>query len=259
MNRRNIWEIDFEMVGPITINREVSFNQEKGFDMDQFYSEITLRKSSYGINATITAYANNAETAERVAYVYFGRMIDVLSLNNDVPIKLSIPTGNQIGRRSNPSRRVLEKSEIKIAFNMARKFEMEQPKLLRAISWYSKAILDQNTLDKFMAYWNVIEILGSEYHSPTERTDHGTINKIYQCFLEYFGEANQWNLPDRWINDTCNMRNKLAHGAEDFTIETIINYASEVPLLEQIARRIIFEIINAHYDGMNWEHLGFRQ
>ncbi|WP_434351295.1 hypothetical protein [Trichococcus flocculiformis] len=108
MNQRTVWEIDFEMIGPITIERPVSFQQEKGFDMNQFYSDVRLSKSPYGINATITAYANNAEDAERVAYVYFGRMRDVLSLNSNIPIQLNIGHGNPTGRKPNIRRRVVQ-------------------------------------------------------------------------------------------------------------------------------------------------------
>ncbi|WP_434351294.1 hypothetical protein [Trichococcus flocculiformis] len=84
---------------------------------------------------------------------------------------------------------------------MARTFERDHQKILRAISWYSKGKISQNTLDQFLAYWSVIEILAKEYHQPTERTETGIINKAYQCFIDYFGEIDQWGLPERWIND----------------------------------------------------------
>lgn len=77
MCNRKIWEIDFDVVGTIAIASEITFRQEKGFDQHQFYSDIRLKKSTYGIKATITAYADNINIAETVAYVYFGRMRDV--------------------------------------------------------------------------------------------------------------------------------------------------------------------------------------
>ncbi len=249
MNHRTVWEIDFEMIGPITIERQVSFQQEKGFDINQFYSDITLSKSPYGINATITAYADNAEDAERVAFVYFGRMRDVLSLNSNIPIQLNIGHGNPTRRNPNIRRRVIQYAEIKLAFNMARTFEQQYQKILRAISWYSKGKISHNTLDQFLAYWSVIEILANNYHQPTERTKLGIINTTYQCFIEYFGEKDRWGLPKKWIDKIYEERNRIVHGAEDFTIETIIKYADEIPLLEDTARRLINAIIQAHYDG----------
>lgn len=250
MNERTIWEVDFEMIGPITLERQVSFQQEKGFDMNQFYSDIKLSKSPAGINATITAYADNAEDAERVAYVYFGRMRDVLSLNIDVPIRLNIGHGISTGRKSIISRRLIRHAEIKTAFNMARTFEQEHKKISRAISWYSKGKTSHNTLDQFLAYWSVIEILANEYHKSTERTENGIINKAFQCFLDYFGEIEEWSLPIRWINETYEKRNLIVHGAEDFTIDAIIKYSNEIPLLENTARRLINAIIRANFNGV---------
>lgn len=134
MSERTVWKIDFEMIGPITIDRQITSQQEKGFDINQFYSDIKLSKSPYGINATITAYADNPDDAEHFAYVYFGRMRDILSLNSDVSIRLNIGHGNLVGRKSNIRRRAIRHSEIKRAFNMARTFEKDHKKTLRAIS-----------------------------------------------------------------------------------------------------------------------------
>lgn len=55
------------------------------------------------------------------------------------------------------SRRLLSKSDIISAFKMARRFELEQPKLLRAIGWYSKGKISLNTFDQFLAYWNIFQ------------------------------------------------------------------------------------------------------
>lgn len=186
MNER-IWEVDFDVVGPISITNEITFRQEKGFDQHQFYSDINLRKRPFGVSATITAYADNIDIAETVAYVYFGRMRDVLSLENDIPIHLYKHGETFINQKNFVSRRLLSKSDIISAFKMARRFEIEQPKLLRAIGWYSKGKISLNTFDQFLSYWNVIEILGKEYHTHTERTQSGVKNQIYQCFIDYFG------------------------------------------------------------------------
>lgn len=44
MCNRKIWEIDFDVVGPISIASEITFGQEKGFDQHQFYSDIRLKR-----------------------------------------------------------------------------------------------------------------------------------------------------------------------------------------------------------------------
>ncbi|GGB61762.1 methylamine utilization protein MauJ [Fictibacillus barbaricus] len=259
MSNRKIWEVDFDVVGPISIKNNINFRQEKGFDQHQFYSDIRLTKSSYGLRATITAYADNINIAETVAYVYFGRMRDVLSLENDIPILLYKHEGTSNNQRSYVSRRLLNKSDIITAFKMARKFEIDQPKLLRSIGWYSKGKIPQNTFDKFLAFWNVLEILGKEYHTETERTkgENKTKNKIYQCFLDYFGEIEGWDLPEKWIDDMYEKRNEIVHGGEDTTIEAINATSKLIPLLEQTSRKLIDKIINANYERREFIHLDF--
>lgn len=257
MSNYKIWEIDFDVVGPISIINPINFRQEKGFDQHQFYSDIRLSKSPYGIRATITAYADNINIAETVAYVYFGRMRDVLSLENDIPILLYKHEGGFNNQRSFVRRRLLNKSDIITAFNMARRFEIEQPKLLRSIGWYSKGKISQNTFDNFLAFWNVIEILGKQYHNETERTASGVKNQIYQCFTDYFGEIESWDLPDRWIDEMYSKRNEIVHGGEDTTIEAINAISLLIPLLEQTSKKLIDRIIDAHYDRREFVHLDF--
>lgn len=259
MNNHKVWEVDFDVVGPISIASEINFRQEKGFDQHQFYSDISLRKSPYGIRATITAYADNMSIAETVAYVYFGRMRDVLSLENDIPILLYKHEGAFNNQRNFKSRRLLSKSDIITAFKMARKFEINQPKLLRAIGWYSKGKISQNTFDKFLAFWNVMEILGKEFHTQTERTsgENKIKNKIYQCFIDYFGNIEEWDLPERWIDDMYNKRNELVHGGEDTTIEAINAISELIPILEQTSKKLINRIIDSHYVRREFIHLDF--
>lgn len=221
---RKIWEIDFDVIGPISIEKNFDFKHAKGFDYHQFYSDIKITKSSLGFKATITAIADTLEIAEIVANVYFGRMRDVLSVNNDIPIQLHKNEGRFNTTKNFRSRRKLTESDILTAFNMARVFESEQPKLLRAIGWYSKGKLSNNTFDQLFSFWNVIEIIGGHYHTPTPRTRGGIKNKIYQCFIENFGEIECWELPEKWIDSMHDKRSQIVHGGEDTTIAVNLRF-----------------------------------
>lgn len=252
-----IWEIDFDVIGPVSIERDIRFKQEKGFDHHQFYSDIALSKSHYGFKATITAYADTIDTAETVANVYFGRMRDVLSLSNDIPIQLHKYEGSLNRTRNFTSRRILTKSNIITAFKMAREFESNQPKLLRAIGWHSKGKVSHNAIDQFFAFWNVIEILGKEFHTVTPRTEDGVKNQIYQCFIDYFGEIIDWDLPDGWIDSMYEKRNRIFHGAEDNTLEAIKETSNMIPLLEKTSKMLIDEIIDKKYDRSEFQYFEF--
>ena len=69
MPMRKIWEVNIDVVGPIAIENQISFRQKKGFDEDQFYSNIMLKTADYGIESKLTAYAENMELAQIAAYV----------------------------------------------------------------------------------------------------------------------------------------------------------------------------------------------
>jgi len=140
---------------------------------------------------------------------------------------------------------------------MARKFEIDQPRLLRSIGWYAKGKISQNTFDKFLAFWNVIEILGKEFHSETERTSKGVKNQIYQCFTDYFGAIDCWDLPQSWIDKMYDKRNEIVHGGEDTTIEAINVVSELIPLLEQTSKRLIDTIIDSNYERNEFIHFDF--
>jgi hypothetical protein len=245
---KKVWEVDIDIIGPISISGNINFKQEKGFDQDQFYSDIKLSNSQLGIYSTVTAYADNSDVAKTAAFVFLGRMVDVLSLDNDIPLILS--THDRIANHlvKSTTRRSLDKTDFIAAFNVARRLEITHPILLKAIGWYSKGKTSINTLDRFLAYWNAIEITATKYHTETERTPNGTINMIYQCFIDYFGEPDVWGLPCRWINDMHDKRSRIAHGAEETTAEAINAVAELIPPLESISRKLIYAVLNSHYE-----------
>lgn len=254
---RKVWEIDFDLIGPISIKNNFEFRQEKGFDNQQFYSDIKIMKSLIGLKATITAYADSMDIAETVAYVYFGRMKDVLSLVNDIPIQFHKFEGRDIRHLEFTSRRLLTKSDVITAFKMAREFESAQPSLLKAISWYSKGKLSYNTFDQFFAFWSVLEISAKEYHTENDRTKLGVKNQIYQSFLDYFGPKEDWDFPDCWLDFMYEKRNHIFHGKEHNSLEAINEISKLIPLLEKTAKKLIDKIIDSKYNRNEFTHFDF--
>lgn len=248
MPRRKIWEVVIDIVGPISISKDIIFKQEKGFDEDQFYSNIILKNEKVGVTATVTAYADSSEIAKTAALVFLGRMTDILVIDNNIPLILqdNESRAQYLGRSS--ARRLLEKEEFIAAFNVARRLEIDHPRLLKAIGWYAKGKNSNNTLDSFLAYWNAIEITGIEYHTDTERAKNGTINMIYQCFFDYFGDLQHWGVHDRWINEMHEKRSRIAHGAEETTAEAITGVSVLIPTLAEISRKLIFKVLEKQYD-----------
>jgi len=238
------WKINFEFIGPISVKSPLSFKQEKGFSLQQFYSDIKISSAIYGINVTVTAYADNIRDAEIAAHVFLGRMRDVLSTIIDLPIQINRNEGILSLKTRFKSKILLEKEDFISAFNKARIYEIHEPKLLQAMGWYSKAKLSTNPYDQFFSYWNAIEILGVAYHTKTERTKSGSVNKIYQSFLDYFGNQDHWPVQDTWINKFYGLRNSLYHGGTGTTLEDIIKISSEIHSISSISSKYIQQIMH---------------
>lgn len=242
---RRTWRIDFELVGPISIATNPSLRQPKGFSDRQFYSDISITSAPYGLKITVTAFADNIHDAEIAAHIYLGRMRDVLTSLVNLPIQINTHESTFSPRTRFTSRILLGKSDFKLAFDKARFYEQHHPKLLQAMGWYSKAKLSTNAYDQFFAYWTAVEILGKTYHTETERTNAGTVNKIYQSFLEHFGSESQWPVESNWINIFHELRNRLYHGGTGTTLEEILEISSKIPSLSTTTLKFIQSIENS--------------
>ncbi|KDN57502.1 methylamine utilization protein MauJ [Exiguobacterium sp. AB2] len=241
---RRTWRIDFDLVGPISIATNRLMRQPKGFSNQQFYSDVSITSASYGLKVTVTAFADNMQDAEIAAHVYLGRMRDVLTSLIDLPIQIETHETALSVKTRFSSRILLDKSDFELAFKKARFYEKHHPKLLQAMGWYSKAKLSTNAYDQFFAYWNAIEILGTAYHTETAKTKSGTINKIYQSFLDHFGPESEWPVQNDWINTYHGLRSRLYHGGTGTTLKEILNISSKIPSLSDTAIKFIHEIVN---------------
>ena len=174
-------------------------------------------------------------------------MVDILVFDNDISLAIADPRSVAYIRSRSTTWRTLTTDEICTAFNVARQLEMEQPILLRAIGWYSKGKISNNALDAFLSYWNAIEIAASKYHTQTDRTKSGAINKVYQSFFDYFGPEDQWEIPDGWINGMHEKRCCIAHGGEETTAEAINEISTLLPGISTISRRFLKAILSKEY------------
>ena len=221
---RIVWEVKLEVGGPIKVAREFDMREAKGFDSDnQFYSDVSIKNNRCGLAVSITAYAPTSDIAYKAALYFLGNMIDVLCFKINLPLYLYYYHVTNRGDEEYVTKRIVDKQLFEDSFRIAREYATDETKsvVLRAFGWYRKGLMSSDPIEKFLSLWNVIESLGAKFHTPTDRTNNGSINKIYQCFLDNFGQENTWELPDRWINDMHNMRNQLAHGGRTIDIHTI--------------------------------------
>lgn len=237
---RTIWEVDFFLEGDVTIAGSlIELEQEKGFSINQFYSQIKIKKHSKGLKVSLTAYAQNQNDAYTVAFVYLERVINTLSVLIQQPLRL-LPK-YEVGKSNiSTTRRRLSEEDFRDAFTLSRRFERSYLELLNAISWYAKGNNDANVINSFIAYWTCIEILAVKYHTRTERTEMGVKNKIYQSYIDYLGEQSTEN---SWVDDAYILRNKLVHGGLEVTYEEIVDIENRLEDIKNKTKDLLIKII----------------
>ncbi len=155
-----VWEVNLVVYGSITIEKPLSLNEPKGFQIrDQFYSDIEIRRrrGSSGIEATVTAFAPSKQLAREAAILYFGQMLDALAIQIDQPLYLNFGDRQRNGNEIHDTLRRVTKEEWQEAFKEARLLAMTESTFLRALGWYRKGSYTEDPFDKFLAFWNSID------------------------------------------------------------------------------------------------------
>ena len=201
MTHTPTWMIDLFVYGPIAIRQRRSINEPKGFHLENpFYSDVDIDKSQYGVKATVTALASSNHLAQKAALLFFSQMLDVLALQINSPLILSL-TDRLFRTTDTPNiRRIIELETWRECFREARLLALAEPTFLRALGWYRKGLTTEDPLDKFLAYWNSIEIVTSKYHPPIPpNRPNGSKSQIWESFKLRWGECNQWPV-NTWRN-----------------------------------------------------------
>ncbi len=239
-----IWEVDISVIAPIAIRNEFNFNARKELGHPApFYSEVRIRGHEDGFKATLTAFAPNPQLAEKAAILFFGRMLDVLSLNLNLPLQLDLSRKVLIPNNNENIRRRIDESDFTRAFQESRMLSLTEPTFLRSLSWFRKGKYSQDPFDKFLAYWNSIETVASKYNpSKPECKGKGSICHIWESFKAVWGDCDHWefiNGQTKWI-DTCNKHRKnIAHGIIPIEVDFVEKVVDRLDELENVAHKFL--------------------
>lgn len=248
------WKIELFIQGPINLDEDfIEFVSRKDIQYKEhpLYSNIILYqdrprfrdRSSAMINATVNAYAETSDLANKAALLFVGLALDVLSFNTVCPSQVSLRSN-----KFNPSEyeyttfRITSIDDWKNAFNEARLLLFTEPTFLRSLSWYRKGLCSEDPLDRFLAFWNSIEVVAGKYHIVNEKTKSGIKNQIWQCFVDTWGDISTWKIianQDKWIEENYNIRKDIAHGLISIDIESIENITAKLPIIEKFAHAFI--------------------
>jgi len=244
-----IWEVDLFVEGPVSVRNRIRMEQQKGFRVhDPFYSDILIEpRPTTGFRATITARANDRDAALQAAVVFFGQMLDALTFAVNQPMAVSLGERDRGPRQRHDVRRVLEQLEIENAFTEAQFLRSGSPSFLRGLGWYRKGMFTEDPFDAYLALWNAIELVASRYYRyvPTidhERAKHGSKSQIWECFKALWGECDEWPIITgnrNWIDASYDIRNDVAHGRKDVTVEHVAHVANELSEIANVAHRFL--------------------
>ncbi|WP_261511621.1 methylamine utilization protein MauJ [Chryseobacterium paludis] len=241
------WEITLNVYGPITVERKFNFRQRKDFHFnDKLYSDIEVSKnSSLGITITLTAYAIEQTIARKAALYFCGQALDVLSLNINLPTILTITDNKNFPAKVETERRRLAENELSDAFKTARLWVLTEPTFLRAVGWYRKGLYTEDPFDKFLAFFNSIEILCNKYNPNKDRCNNpGTNTKchMWETFKSIWGECPHWPIiPNEidWIDENYDIRKDIAHGIASIDVNVVENVTSKIETIKSVAYKLI--------------------
>lgn len=243
-----IWEVVLYVDGPVTVRRRVITTQQKGFRVDDpFYSDIEVMGIPSGLKATVTARAPDEAIAYKAAVYFFGHMVDALTLAVNRPMHLSLTERSRLGGQRYDVRRVIDREEFENAFREAYDLGQCSPSFLRSLGWYRKGLTTDDPLDKFLAFWNSIEIVAGKYYRyvPTidkQRAKNGSISQVWECFKALWGPCDQWPVipgQSKWIDKSYEVRVGVAHGSEPIDIHKVAEVTERLPAIEEVSYRFL--------------------
>lgn len=237
-----IYNVELLISGPITTRRVINFDTEKELDLGNvFRSDISIKKHQQGFIISTTVFTANQDRAYKVALLFIGKMLDILSMKTNTPLNDSLNEYRQLADR-NIVRALIDEEEFRFCFELARQLNLNENKLLRAFSWYRKGLYTEDPFDKFLAFWNSICVVADGYCNDNERTRLGTVNRIWDCFITLWGQCPNWeyiNGNDRWVNDNNEIRNKIAHGGVTVDIQYVENVINQLDTVQNVAYKFL--------------------
>jgi hypothetical protein len=239
-----VWEVEILVIGPLSIKNAINFNARKELEHPEpFYSNVSIINNENGFLATVTAFAPNSDLAEKAAIIFFGRMLDVLSLNLNLSLQLDIAKNVIVQKASQNVRRIVDRQDFVDAFFQSRILSLTETTFLRSLSWFRKGKHSQDPLDKFLAFWNSIETVASKYN-PNKDACKGKGSKchIWESFKKVWGECDKWEFiggQTKWIDECNEHRINIAHGIIPIEIDFIEKIINKLPEVENIAFKFL--------------------
>lgn len=237
------FNVELLVTGQITTKGTIKFIADKELDLGNiFRSDITIKTHPQGTIIASTVWTATQDNAYKVALLFIGKMLDVLSIKTDIALNIT-NSGTRITNEISTVKAVIDSEEFRQCFALSRTLNLSEPTLLRALNWYRKGLYTQDPFDKFLAFWNSVSVVAGKYHNKNERTDKGIINQIWDCFITLWGDdIRQWENIDgnsKWIDENNDIRNNIAHGLIPVEVDYVETVISKLRSVQNVSYRFL--------------------
>ncbi|MCO5210448.1 MAG: hypothetical protein M9936_12175 [Caldilinea sp.] len=245
-----IWEVYLYVDGPVTVKSRIRTTERKGFHpQNPFYSDVQIESVPSGLRARLTARAQDKKLAYKAGVYFFGQMLDVLTLRIKQPMYLGLFQGSKPRQVEHNVRRMLDRDDFTDAFQDAHELAVHNHQFLRSLGWFRKGLTADDPLDKFLAFWNSIEIVASSYYRfvdgiDQERASNGSKSQIWECFKLMWGVCDVWPViaaQRSWIDDNYAVRTDIAHGVAFVNIQDVEKVAARLPDIEEVSYQFLLD------------------
>lgn len=174
-------------------------------------------------------------------------MVDTLTLAVNRPMYLSLTERERSIAQRHHVKRIIQEVEFESAFSETHHLAQSSPSFLRSLGWYRKGLTTDDPLDKFLAFWNSIEIVAGKYYRyvpaiDKERAEKGSISQVWECFKALWGACEEWPVipgQTKWIDQSYAVRVGVAHGTEPIDIHKVAEVADRLPAIEEVSYRFL--------------------
>ena len=168
-----------------------------------------------------------------------------MSYKINLPIILSLKESQNLPLKIQNERRILTEEELVGAFKNARLWVLTESTFLRALGWYRKGLYTEDAFDKFLAFYNSIEILCSKYNPHEEKCKNkGSKCHIWETFKDIWGECKEWPIiPNQlsWIDKNYETRKDIAHGVASIDVNVVEEILEKIEIIQQVTFKLIVD------------------
>jgi hypothetical protein len=245
------YEVTLRVTGPVKITHTITFNANKELRIGEvFDSAIEINPDTEGFHIIATVFTAHQEQANKIALLFVGRMLDMLSILVDLPLFVSLISDWKYTKESN-QKAILDKTDFQKAFELSRIQSDKRSTFLRGLSWRRKALYTEDPYDRFFAYWLSIEVIANKFNPNRENCKDaktgnykGSICNIWECFKHLWGENRDWkviNGQEKWIDENALIRNKIGHGTFAVDVKSVDEIIQRLSLLKEVSYNFLVD------------------